>query len=142
MTEKTEATENLNLTLTPEQAEYLRESITNCISMYMVTYQFKAWDIANHEVTKQNNPELYTEAVKLEHEKVTEEAKQLDIAISRAWVIEQLVYNLLQLPLPERKSNEEIIAEYIKLIQARNWANEQDAAVSEDSEVLSTESKD
>ena len=84
MTEKTEATENLNLTLTPEQAEYLRESITNCISMYMVTYQFKAWDIANHEVTKQNNPELYTEAVKLEHEKVTEEAKQLDIAISRA----------------------------------------------------------
>lgn len=142
MTKKAEKIENLNLTLTPEQAEYLRESITNCISMYMVTYQFKAWDIANYEVVKQNDPESYTEAAKLEHEKITKEAEQLDIAISRAWVIEQLVYNLLQLPLPERKSNEEIIAEYIKLIQDGNRTHKQDAAVSEDSEVLSTESKD
>lgn len=84
MTKKAEKIENLNLTLTPEQAEYLRESITNCISMYMVTYQFKAWDIANYEVVKQNDPESYTEAAKLEHEKITKEAEQLDIAISRA----------------------------------------------------------
>jgi hypothetical protein len=57
-------------------------------------------------------------------------------------VIQILIHELLQLPLPEKKSNEEIIADYAKSLQNGDRTDEQDAAVSEDSEVLSTESKE
>lgn len=145
MPEKTEATkaeENLVLNLTPDQAEYLRESINNYIEMVSVTYVLKGIAIVEHEHIKENNPTQYTEAMSLEYEELKEQAVQLDLALSRAWVIQILIHELLQLPLPEKKSNEEIIADYAKSLQNGDRTDEQDAAVSEDSEVLSTESKE
>ena len=144
MTEKktTKTEETLVLNLTPDQAEYLRESINNYIEMVSVTYVVKGIAIVEHEHIKETNPTQYTEAMSLEYDELKEQATHLDLALSRAWVIQILIHELLQLPLPERKSNEEIIADYAKSLQNGDRTDEQDAAVSEDSEVLSTESKE
>ena len=144
MTEKktTKTGENIVLNLTPDQAEYLRESISNYIDMMRATYVMKTLEIMDLRYKKEHVPEKFTETDAKRLEAIEEWPKLVDLAISRAWVIEILIYELLQLPLPERKSNEEDIAYYAKQLQDAYRADEQNAAVSEDSEVLSTESKE
>lgn len=81
---ETEKTENLVLNLTPDQAEYLRESINNYIEMVSVTYVIKGIAMVEHEHIKETNPTQYTEAMSLEYEELKEQATHLDLALSRA----------------------------------------------------------